>query len=72
MKFIVGLLFLLAISIVMGVIRKLRGGTFLPPPAPDEEYVVHDRTVGLGASIPKAVLGKNYSPSAQRKNHVFA
>jgi hypothetical protein len=32
LKFIIGLLVLLAICVVAGVIRKARGGRFLPPP----------------------------------------
>jgi hypothetical protein len=36
-KFIIGLLVLLAISVVVGIVRKFRGGTFLPPPFAGEE-----------------------------------
>jgi hypothetical protein len=31
-KMAVGLLVLLGIGIIIGVVRKMRGGTFLPPP----------------------------------------
>jgi hypothetical protein len=32
LKFIIALLVLLAICIVVGIVRKLRGGTFFPAP----------------------------------------
>jgi hypothetical protein len=39
MNVVLFLLFLaLAISIAAGIIRKLRGGSFLPEPAPGEEH----------------------------------
>jgi hypothetical protein len=44
MKLMVMLLLLLAGSVVMGVIRKLRGGTFMPPPGSDGDHHVQDRS----------------------------
>jgi hypothetical protein len=46
MNLIVGLLVLLAACIVLGVIRKLRGGTFLPPPETVGEHHVQDHKTG--------------------------
>jgi len=43
MKLIVGLLLLLAGCIAVGAIRKLGGGTFLPPPGSDGDHHVRDR-----------------------------
>jgi hypothetical protein len=42
MALIEGLLALLVLCIVAGVIRKLRGGSFLPPPHSDGDYHVQD------------------------------
>jgi hypothetical protein len=36
-KLIIGLLVLLAICAAVGIVRKIRGGTFLPPPIDGEE-----------------------------------
>jgi hypothetical protein len=36
-KLFLGLLALLCIAIAVGVVRKLRGGTLLPPPMEGEE-----------------------------------
>jgi hypothetical protein len=44
MIFIVSLLVLLAGCVVLGVIRKVRGGTFLPPPGSDGDHHVRDRS----------------------------
>jgi hypothetical protein len=44
MKLIVGLLVLLAGCMVVGVIRKLRGGTFLPPFGSDGDHHVRDKS----------------------------
>jgi hypothetical protein len=44
MKLIIMLLLLLAGSMAMGVIRKLRGGTFMPPPGSDGAHHVQDRS----------------------------
>jgi hypothetical protein len=38
------LLFLLAASVVVGIVRKLRGGQFLPEPEPGEDRVVLDKS----------------------------
>jgi hypothetical protein len=38
------LLLLLAGCIIAGVIRKARGGTFLPPPGSDVDHHVRDRS----------------------------
>ena len=43
MSFIYMLLFFLAGAIAMGVIRKLRGGTFFPPPGSDGDHHVRDK-----------------------------
>lgn len=40
-KFLIALLFLLVVAILVGVVRKLRGGTLLPPDGP-----VLDRKTG--------------------------
>jgi hypothetical protein len=37
-------LFLLAVSIVVGIVRKLRGGSFLPEPAPGEDRHFNDKS----------------------------
>ncbi len=37
------ILFLLAASIVAGIVRKLRGGSFLPEPAPGEDRHFKDK-----------------------------
>jgi hypothetical protein len=42
-KFAIALLILLALSVIAGVIRKLRGGTFLPPPERDEDRLYMDK-----------------------------
>jgi hypothetical protein len=44
MKIILGLLVLLAACVVVGMIRKLRGGSFLPPPETVGEHHVRDKT----------------------------
>jgi hypothetical protein len=45
MLLIEGLLLLLAACIVAGIVRKLRGGTFLPPPSPlGGDHHVKDKT----------------------------
>ena len=44
MSFIVVLLFLLAGAVAMGLVRKLRGGTFFPPPGADGDHHVRDKT----------------------------
>jgi hypothetical protein len=36
LKFIIMLLVLLAACVVWGIFRKIRGGTFLPPPDTDD------------------------------------
>jgi hypothetical protein len=41
---IIGLLVLLAISVVVGIVRKLGGGTFLPQPGPGEDHLFMDKT----------------------------
>lgn len=41
---IIGLLVLLAISVVVGIVRKLGGGTFLPQPGPGEDHLYMDKT----------------------------
>ena len=38
------LLFLLAASIAVGIVRKLRGGQFFPEPAPREDRHIVDKT----------------------------
>ncbi|HEY2530388.1 MAG TPA: hypothetical protein VGJ20_21040 [Xanthobacteraceae bacterium] len=43
MRIIIALLVLLAICVVSGVIRVLRGGTFLPPPGLDGDHHVRGR-----------------------------
>jgi hypothetical protein len=40
-KFLIALLFLLVVALLVGVVRKLRGGTLLPPDGP-----VLDRKTG--------------------------
>jgi hypothetical protein len=42
---VIMLLFLLGGSILMSVIRKLRGGTFMPPPGSDGNHHVQDRSL---------------------------
>jgi hypothetical protein len=44
MKLIIGLLLLLTGCVVVGAIRKVRGGTFLPPPGSDGDHHVRDRS----------------------------
>jgi len=44
MYFVLFLLFLLAVSVVVGIIRKLRGGPFLPEPAAGEDRHFKDRS----------------------------
>jgi hypothetical protein len=41
--FLCFLLFLLAGSMILGIIRKLRGGSFLPPPGPGEDRHILDK-----------------------------
>jgi hypothetical protein len=36
-KLVIGLLVLLAICVMVGAVRKFRGGTFLPPPVEGED-----------------------------------
>ncbi len=43
MGLIIGLLVLLALCVVLGVIRKLGGGTFFPPPGIDGDHHVRDK-----------------------------
>jgi hypothetical protein len=43
MRLIEGLLFLVIACTLFGVLRKLRGGTFLPPPESDEDHHVRDK-----------------------------
>ena len=42
-KFIIALLFLLIVAIIAGMVRKLRGGTFLPQPERDEDRLFIDK-----------------------------
>jgi hypothetical protein len=44
MKLIEGLLLLLVVCVIAGIVRKLRGGTFLPPPGSDGDHHVQDRS----------------------------
>ena len=44
MNFMLMLLLLLAVSVVFGAIRKLRGGTFLPIPGSEGDHHVQDKT----------------------------
>jgi hypothetical protein len=44
MKFIVMLLLLLVGCVVVGVIRKISGGTFMPPPGSDGDNHVRDKS----------------------------
>ena len=43
MRFLEGLLLLLIACIIVGAIRKIRGGTFLPPPGSDGDHHVRDK-----------------------------
>ena len=43
MNFILVLLFLLVGSVILGLIRKFSGGTFLPQPGPDEDHLLMDK-----------------------------
>jgi hypothetical protein len=44
MGLIAGLLLLLIGCLIFGVIRKIRGGTFLPPPGSDGDHHVRDKS----------------------------
>ena len=46
MKFVVVLVALLVLSVIAGVVRKLRGGTFLPQPERDEDRIFMDKRSG--------------------------
>ena len=43
MRLIEGLLLLLVACIIAAVIRKVRGGTFMPPPGSDGDHHVRDK-----------------------------
>jgi hypothetical protein len=46
MTLVVGLLVLLAVCVIAGVVRKMRGGSFLPPPGSAGEHLVRDDKSG--------------------------
>ena len=43
MKLIIGLFVLLIACVIAGIVRKLRGGTFLPPPGSDGDHHAKDK-----------------------------
>jgi hypothetical protein len=45
-NFILMLLLLLAACVIAGAIRKLRGGTLLPEPAPGESHMIYEKKRG--------------------------
>lgn len=63
MLFIYALLFLLAGSIVLGIIRKLGGGSFLPEPEPGEDRHVMDKRGRWWREQPDGVLEEAFRRS---------
>ena len=70
-KFLIALIGLLVLSVIAGVIHKLRGGTFLPQPERDEDRLYIDKRGQWLRDDPKSgarVEALRLTPEERRAN----